>query len=506
MKKGILLLISIAFLSFTPEKINVLYRSLNPTSISSHLAFYQLFPETPEGKRALADAWKLLSGNVKDAPLSFIPQDAINSIVTLITKAEGVETLSLKPEDFLAIEQLAKHLPNRKLKGHFAKSEEEVLALNTDEVDLSRGLLLAQSLDFPELKEKLYAYEAVIDLMALQILTRAPLSSSPQKKIREINRFIFQEMGYRFPPHSVYAKDIDLYTYLPSVIDSRRGVCLGVSILYLALGQRLDLPLEAVTPPGHIFVRYLGPPIRNIETTARGIHVDTKEYLGIETKTLPVRTIKDVIGLAYFNEASVHWQNENYEKALKCYQKAITYLPNDLLLQELMGFNYLFVGEKEKGDALIRKVYEAKGADADAQLSDTTVLEDYLNGKVDADGIRAIFLHVDETRESLLNKKKKLEESLQKWPSFRAGHFHLGITLLQLHRMGEAIMVLNNYSKLEQNDPSAEFLMAELSAARSNYPAAWQHLLRAKELLTDRTELPEAIRHFEQALSTHSPQ
>ena len=81
----------------------------------------------------------------------------------------------------------------------------------------------------------------------------------------------FLRACFRFPPHSLYAKDIDVYTFLPSVLDSRRGVCLGVSILYLCLAQRLDLPLEAMTPPGHIYVRY-GEDL-NIETTARGIDV-----------------------------------------------------------------------------------------------------------------------------------------------------------------------------------------------------------------------------------------
>lgn len=504
MKKFLLLFACLVLVSFTREKINVLYKSLKPDSISAHLAFYQLFPDSPEGKCALEDAWKLLSGNESQAPLTYIPQDSIQSIVTLITKAEGVETLTLKPQDLAAIEELAKHLPNRVLKGRYAASEAEVLELPFFEVDLSRGLLLAQAADAPELKEKLEAYEALIDLMALQILTRVSLTDTPQKKIREINRFIFQEMGYRFPPHSVYVKDIDLYTYLPSVIDSRRGVCLGVSILYLALSQRLNLPLEAVTPPGHIYVRYPGPPVRNIETTARGIHVDTDDYLGLESEKLPVKNIKEVIGLAYFNEASVHWQSENYEKALKCYQKALLYLPEDLLLQELMGYNYLFVGEAEKGKALISKVFESNASDD--QVAQLAVQEDFLKGKTDAEGIRTIFLHVDEKRESILMKKRKLEQTIEKWPNFRAAHFHLGITLLQLHRLGDALIALNKYLELERNDPSAEFLMAELCAVRSNFPAAWKHLARSKELLSNRKELPESIKQLKRHLSVHSPE
>ena len=111
---------------------------------------------------------------------------------------------------------------------------------------------------FNERQEEIRQYEASLDLMALQVLARLPENPTPEDKIAEINRFIFQEMQFRFPPHSLYAKDVDLYTFLPSVLDGREGVCLGVSILYLCIAQRLELPLDIITPPGHIYISYPG--------------------------------------------------------------------------------------------------------------------------------------------------------------------------------------------------------------------------------------------------------
>lgn len=502
--RNLWIVLALAFFSFTQEKIHVLYTSLNPLSISEHLAFYQLFPETQDGKKSLQDAWNLLckNGSPTVSPtlsLEFLPQSAINSLVTFITKTEGEKTPNLLPHDLKVIQELGVYLPNRKLKGYFAKSEEEVLALPPHEVDLSRGLLLSQ-----DSNEKVDSYEALIDLMALQILTRISLNDPPEKKIRAINHFIFEEMGYRFPPHSVYAQDIDLYTYLPSVIDSRRGVCLGVSILYLALSQRLGLNLQALTPPGHIYVRYFSPEKTiNIETTARGIHIDTKEYLGIESEAIPIRSIKDVIGLAYFNEASVHWQNKNFQKALKCYQKASLYLPDDLLLKELMGFNYLFVGDIAQGNELLQEVYQ-KGGGHD-QYAQKTVVEDYLNGKVNPEGIQTLFLHVDEKRDSLLVKKNALEAILQKWPDFRAAYFHLAVTWLQLNRHKEALLALQQYEEKEQMDPTAQYFLAQLYAIRSNFPKAWNHFHKAEKLLKDRDPLPETIVELKKSLAEYCP-
>ena len=101
------------------------------------------------------------------------------------------------------------------------------------------------------------------------------------------------------------------------MLDSRRGVCLGVSILYLCLAQRLGVELEAITPPGHIYVRHVAPDgeIVNIETTARGIDVPSEMYLGMETRKLQKRDIRQVIGLAFMNQAAVSWHRNDPENS-----------------------------------------------------------------------------------------------------------------------------------------------------------------------------------------------
>ena len=241
------------------EKLKTLYNSLNPTSISQHLAFHELYPRTRLGKQALRDAWQLLSGvpaNQRSETLSDIPLtlEALDAIVSMVNKPPDLEIpLLLNEEAKRTMVDLSARLHHSKLKGHQSWDEREVQNLPLEEIDLARGLFLSQ---FGADISRILTYESYIDLMALAILARLPENASPEEKITSINAFIFDEMGFRFPPHSLYAKEIDLYTFLASVLDSRRGVCLGVSFLYLCLAQRLGLPLEMITPPGHIYVRY----------------------------------------------------------------------------------------------------------------------------------------------------------------------------------------------------------------------------------------------------------
>ena len=46
--------------------LTALYSTLDPTSVSQHFAFYELYPKTHEGKAALVHAWDLLSGGCAD--------------------------------------------------------------------------------------------------------------------------------------------------------------------------------------------------------------------------------------------------------------------------------------------------------------------------------------------------------------------------------------------------------------------------------------------------------
>lgn len=492
-----------------PSKTKTLYNSLDPKSLSQHLAFYQLYPYSSEGKLALQHTMTLLSGDQNPTENFYSLSDpslssAINALVALINK-QSTDTLDpLKDQELALIEQLAQRLPNRKLKGHYAKNESEVLALPIQDIDLSRGLLLTQFGNTPENLKQIRTYEALLDLMALQILVNLPPNATPPIKIRKMNDFIFSEMGFRFPPHSLYAKDIDIYTFLPSVLDCRRGVCLGVSILYICLAQRLNLQLEMVTPPGHIYVRYReGNNEINIETTARGIHVDSNEYLTIGTRALQQRNIKEVIGLAYFNQASVFLMKENYAEALTCYKKALPYLPEDKQLIELMAYQYLLTGNEEKGRSLLEQV---KDHVPDYAISGDSVANDYLNGAVGLDGIKAMFRQVDENRQSILEKKDALQKVLLNHPQFRAGYFHLAVTWLQLHRFREALRVLERYHQMEPTDSTAEYYLTMLYAERFDYNKAWQHLRNTESLVAARNHHPKILKELRHELALKSPE
>ncbi len=478
-------------LESSPE---ALYNSLDPTSISENLAFYELYPQTPSGKKALTRAWNLLAPE-EEVPLlktlSF-PYLDVRGIISLVTKQPFQEPIKLQDEQLDLIEKISSKLANRSLKGFNVWKIEDLIPLPPEEIDLGRALLISQ-LDSPEEKKnEIRNYEASLDLMSLQILARLKNNATDKDKIKEITRYIFQEMQFRFPPHSLHAQDIDLYTFLPSVLDSRQGVCLGVSILYLCLAERLGLNLEIITPPGHIYVRYQnGDDLINIETTARGVHLPSEVYLGVNTRSLQKRDIKEVVGLAFVNEASVAWGKNNYEKCVTLYEKAALFLPDDSLLKLFLGLNYLFVGKKTEGKALLSQI---RHHTFDYAISKETIPDDYLSGRVDIEGLKAIFTHVDETRESVIKKQEELKNILKKTPLFRAGLLQYAVTYLQLSRGNEAKKILEDYYSLDKKDATVAYYLAMLNIERYDYLKAWKYLKQAEKLTAARDHAPKPLK------------
>ena len=85
-------------------------------------------------------------------------------------------------------------------------------------------------------------------------------------------------------------------------------------------------------------------------------------------------------------------------------------------MKELLGYSYLFTGKTGEGKELLKDVSETL---LDDQITKEKVIEDYLSGLVDEEGIKAVYMFVDEKRESIL-KKQKPPEANWVWKQYQA--------------------------------------------------------------------------------------
>lgn len=156
-------------------------------------------------------------------------------------------------------------------------SIERTMRLDDEDVDIATAaLLVSQEWDD---SVNIRWYRSKIDQMATDIYKNA---SSDNRKpsnielIKQINSYLYGELGFGSVDDANDWQDLLLH----SVIDRRQGYCLSLSILYLAIGQRLGLPLWGVVVPGHFFVRYDdGRQSFNIEATSKGGVGDDEHYI-----------------------------------------------------------------------------------------------------------------------------------------------------------------------------------------------------------------------------------
>ncbi len=481
--------------SFPANERRALLDSLDPSSIAEHAAFYDLYKTSPEGREALNTLFTLMNlDHTQECKKELLFACDISSFL-LLAQGHHVAHNSLSEEAIALIDQASQKLANRALPGFTITSRGELLALKSSDIDITEALgqLL---LSDPQKRRQM---RAMVDLMALQIACRLPKNSTAHQKIDAINTLLFMDMGFRFPPQSTFQENIDIFSLLPSVVNERRGVCLGISILYLALAQRLDLPLEIVTPPGHIYLRYQN---RNIEPTMRGVHIADSDYLGINCRFLYLRQLKEVLGLSFINQASLSLTAQDYEKAYMLYKEAALFIKDDALLYELTGTSLYMMGKREEAKQHLKA---SKTAKSDS-ICQNSLVDDILQYEIPQEAIKPLFLLTTDKRSSILAKKEALESTLAKHPQFRSALFHLALCYLELDQPKDAIKQLEKRSALLPRDTTVEYLLSCLYLQRNNIPAAKQHLENALSTIPLRSmKIPQPIEELQYTLYYNSP-
>jgi regulator of sirC expression with transglutaminase-like and TPR domain len=131
-------------------------------------------------------------------------------------------------------------------------------------------------------------------------------------------------------------KDLSLETVLLSrVLEKRRGSCVGLSGLYLALGETLNLPLRGVLVPGHFLVRYHGPKgSRDVELLKGGKQMSLKWYR--EKYDVPAGNplyltqsldVQQTLAVQRYNLANELRSRQRHRAALAHYRQVVTELP-----------------------------------------------------------------------------------------------------------------------------------------------------------------------------------
>jgi len=243
-----------------------------------------------------------------------------------------------------------------------ATTLEEVLALPDEEIDLATAIMILYkewdpNFDVTGSLEK-------IGRMALELELRIDPGDNPERIVRLVNQYLFVGSTYSDLAYPGYMRKLE-DAALPCVIENKKGNCLGLSVLYLALTERLGLPFYGVAVPEHIFVRYDDGRKRiNIEITSEGrkyrdstyeiahmLHPTYRDY------NFYLRNLfkREMIGVFLSNLGIAYYRKGMYHEAIAVYEKASDINPNHAEVYCNLGVAYGTVGMYDEAIAEFKK-------------------------------------------------------------------------------------------------------------------------------------------------------
>jgi len=139
-----------------------------------------------------------------------------------------------------------------------------------DAVPLEAGLVLISRLHTPDLDPGTCG--ATLNRMAEDLMMRLDPGDGVDVLIHGLARYLHDEQGLSGNTEDYY--DVR-NSYLHTVLETRKGIPISLSCIYLLLAERLGLPFYGVGMPSHFLVRYDdGHDVRVVDPFNRGRILD----------------------------------------------------------------------------------------------------------------------------------------------------------------------------------------------------------------------------------------
>jgi regulator of sirC expression with transglutaminase-like and TPR domain len=165
--------------------------------------------------------------------------------------------------------------------------------------ELETGMLLLCRTIYPNLEVSRFCQE--LDRIATRCRELMTTALPAREKCKIINRVLFHELGFR--------GNIEDYTdpensFLNRVLETRKGLPISMSVLYLLIAERCGVRLQPVGLPGHFIVGcFRDEQVFFVDAFDRGRFLSPEELLGYlagrdlspSIRTLAPTTVREVL-------------------------------------------------------------------------------------------------------------------------------------------------------------------------------------------------------------------
>jgi len=254
----------------------------------------------------------------------------------------------------------------------FEKEINALLSLPDDKIDIGIEALTLEKEIYPELDVDVYS--ALLDHTVERARAMTEGSTSPEDRIRVLNTLLYKIIGIQYYFSDPNGDKNLRVRLLKGVLDTKQGNCASMTLLYLAIAQRLGYPVYAVYVPDHMFLRYVDPNLKeqNIETSSNGGYMSDEEYIkklqisvrGIKSGAyLRSLTYKEYLALLVADNAIYWGKHGDTKRAIKYLEYSVRNYPHSAEINDNLGLAYLdyskhLEGEKAKKYAAMGQFYQ----------------------------------------------------------------------------------------------------------------------------------------------------
>ena len=131
----------------------------------------------------------------------------------------------------------------------FRQEFARLIARPEEDLDLGRAALLVAGEEYPALDVE--EHIRVLDGFAGAVRERAPEDMPAVDRALQVGRYLFGELGFRGNSSDYYNPD---NSYFNRVLDTRTGIPITLSLLFLEVARRIGIRCRGVGMPGHFLV------------------------------------------------------------------------------------------------------------------------------------------------------------------------------------------------------------------------------------------------------------
>ena len=182
---------------------------------------------------------------------------------------------------------------------------------------------------------------ARIDALAERLRSRIPADTSALPRLRLLNRYFFNELGFGGNVNHFHDPRNSL---LPAVLETRRGIPITLAVLYIEIASQVGLRAQGVSFPGHFLVKihmprgevvldpFTGQSLSREELDERlapflrqqGLVGDNEAPLGLFLQPAPAR---DVLARMLRNLKEIHRQAGDAPRQVQVLERMVILMP-----------------------------------------------------------------------------------------------------------------------------------------------------------------------------------